>query len=377
MLQFHNVKNTAGHLLSRQSNGALCLEASTKTPITAACTAASDTPMLLEAGAQNIHFGSPESGSELIGLRAVAEGSTTLLRHGIEGPFLRIVKGRILADANQSRAAPFQLVPGPPPAAGSPLHKLPPRAKFTPEGLAEMLATGDAGLMPVIQALLPQFNAMDARAAWAITPPTPARDIFHHIIRDHSRTQLHPFNGYTADVLRPMIDSLGWSIGDKTYGTPRVMEAGRGRLSIGRYCSMADPLIILGNHNIRSASSYPFVDLWVEWPGTLPDMSDHSAEDVTIGNDVWIGANVTILPGVEIGDGAIIGAGCVVRGKVPPYAICLGNPHSIVAKRFDNESISRLLELRWWDWPDAKIDRHLPLLLAPAIKAFLDKAEAG
>ena len=68
-----------------------------------------------------------------------------------------------------------------------------------------------------------------------------------------------------------------------------------------------------------------------------------------IGNDVFIGANVTVLDGVRIGDGAVIGAGAVVTRDIPPYAIATGVPAQVKKYRFDEETISRLLDSRWWD----------------------------
>ena len=95
-----------------------------------------------------------------------------------------------------------------------------------------------------------------------------------------------------------------------------------------------------------------------------------------IGNDVWIGANAFIGSGVTIHDGAVIGAHAVVVKDVPPYAVCVGNPGRVVKYRFEPEIITALLKLRWWDWPDEKIDRFLPLILSPDIVAFLNAAEA-
>ncbi len=86
-----------------------------------------------------------------------------------------------------------------------------------------------------------------------------------------------------------------------------------------------------------------------------------SKGDVVIGNDVWIGHGATILSGVTIGHGAVIGACAVVTKDVPPYGIVVGTPARLVRKRFSDENIAILLNLRWWDWPEEKIDqaRHL------------------
>ena len=64
------------------------------------------------------------------------------------------------------------------------------------------------------------------------------------------------------------------------------------------------------------------------------------------------------LPGVHIGDGAIIGANSVVGGDVLPYTIVVGNPAKVLRKRFDDEVIEKLLGIKWWDWPDEKLEKY-------------------
>ncbi|HBR11198.1 MAG TPA: acetyltransferase [Chryseobacterium sp.] len=70
---------------------------------------------------------------------------------------------------------------------------------------------------------------------------------------------------------------------------------------------------------------------------------------VIIGNDVWIGANSIIIDGVKICDGAIIAANSVVTNDVEPYNIVGGSPAKPLKKRFENEEIEFLLELKWWN----------------------------
>ena len=86
------------------------------------------------------------------------------------------------------------------------------------------------------------------------------------------------------------------------------------------------------------------------------------AHPITIGNDVWIGQNVTVMPGVHIGDGAIIAANSVVAKDVPAYCIAGGNPCKIIKKRFDDELITYLLDLKWWDWDAEKIFKNMAAL---------------
>lgn len=76
---------------------------------------------------------------------------------------------------------------------------------------------------------------------------------------------------------------------------------------------------------------------------------------IIIGNDVFIGANVTILDGIKIGDGAVIGAGAVVSKDIPPYAIAVGCPVSIIRYRFDNEQIDALKKIEWWTFDERKL----------------------
>ena len=325
--------------------------------------------MLLEAG------GTPRL---LLGLRIVgAGGGAVHLRHGMAGRFLRLTEEGVCADAEEAALASsfrFAAEATRLPDTG-PLARIPTDARFDAPGLTALFALGEPGLLPAIEALLPVLTIETVRQAWSDTPEVPERDIFYELVRAESRARLNRFPGYTVDRLGDQVALFGWSIGESSYGFPRIMESGRGKLTIGRYCSMADPWIVLGNHNTATATSYPFVDLWAEWPGTKAGMADHIARDVVIGNDVWIGVEAVILPGAVIGDGAVIGAGCVVRGTIQPYAICVGNPAVTVKYRFDEATRARLLRLRWWDWPAARVDRYLSLLLLPDIGGFLDRAE--
>ena len=80
-----------------------------------------------------------------------------------------------------------------------------------------------------------------------------------------------------------------------------------------------------------------------------------------VGSDVWIGDNALVLSGVEIGDGAIVGAGAVVTKSVPPYAIVGGVPARLIRYRFSKEQIEKLIELKWWNWPQARIAKNQEL----------------
>ena len=135
-------------------------------------------------------------------------------------------------------------------------------------------------------------------------------------------------------------------------------------LIIGKFCSIACGVRFLftsANHAMSSLSTYPFPLFFEEWnlPGEQVTKAWDNKGDIVIGNDVWIGYEAVILSGVTIGDGAIIAARAVVTQDVPPYTIVGGVPAKPIRKRFTEETITKLLALRWWDWPKEKIARNL------------------
>lgn len=139
------------------------------------------------------------------------------------------------------------------------------------------------------------------------------------------------------------------------------------KLVIGKFCAIASgTTFIMGpaNHRIASVSTYPFHVFGGEWAkNTPPHLSQLPRKgDIVIGNDVWIGRCSVILPGVTIGDGAIIGAYSLVAGDVEPYSVIGGNPARLIKKRFSDQLIHLLLQLKWWDYPPEELTKLLPLL---------------
>ena len=175
---------------------------------------------------------------------------------------------------------------------------------------------------------------------------------------------------YTKDLLGDR-----YSIGDHTYGKPRVVSWKKEgtSLRIGKYCSISTHVVIfLGSeHRTDWVSTYPFPSLWKE----ARSIKGHpfSKGDVTIGNDVYVGYHVTILSGVTIGDGAAIGACSVVTRNIPPYAIVAGNPAQIIRYRFDEETIRKLLDIKWWNWADDKVAENVHLICSDSVNALIKK----
>jgi virginiamycin A acetyltransferase len=115
-----------------------------------------------------------------------------------------------------------------------------------------------------------------------------------------------------------------------------------------------------GNHAIDGFTTYPFKAFGGEW-GNAP-LNGANKGDTVIGNDVWIGNSATIMPGVQVNDGAIIATNSCVTKDVPPYTIVGGNPAKEIRKRFDEDTIKFLIELKWWDWSIEKITENLDFL---------------
>ena len=149
------------------------------------------------------------------------------------------------------------------------------------------------------------------------------------------------------------------------------------RLIIGKFCSIACGAKFLfnsANHTLDSLSNYTFPLFFEEWDLDKKDVASawDNKGDIVVGNDVWIGYEAVIMAGGHIGDGAVIAARAVVTKDVPPYTIVGGTPAREIRKRFDEETIARLLELQWWDWPTEKIRRSLPYIMGKNCDSLSD-----
>lgn len=127
--------------------------------------------------------------------------------------------------------------------------------------------------------------------------------------------------------------------------------------TIGSFCSISNKCVIgAPDHPINWVSTSP---VFIEGNNFLrKNFSKHKFKDneaTTIGNDVWIGTSCLIKEGVTIGDGAIIGMGSIVTKNIPAYEIWAGNPARLIKKRFDDTVVQKLLNIKWWEWPEMKI----------------------
>jgi virginiamycin A acetyltransferase len=137
------------------------------------------------------------------------------------------------------------------------------------------------------------------------------------------------------------------------------------KLIIGKFCMIASGATFVmngGNHLTEAISAYPFAIFGGGWEGAMNGKAYPTKGDTIIGNDVWIGYDATIMPGVRVGDGAVIAAKAIVTKDVAPYSIVAGNPAREIKKRFPDERIKELLEIRWWDWEIEKITENVAVL---------------
>lgn len=139
------------------------------------------------------------------------------------------------------------------------------------------------------------------------------------------------------------------------------------KLIIGNFCAIANGVQFLmgsANHRMSSVTTYPFSAFGGIWENIVPPHLSQLPKkgDIIIGNDVWIGRESMIMPGVNVGNGAIIGARSLVTKDVPPYAIVGGNPAKILKMRFDEELVSLLEKLQWWNFDENKLIKWLPIL---------------
>ena len=134
------------------------------------------------------------------------------------------------------------------------------------------------------------------------------------------------------------------------------------KLTIGKFCMIASNITFImngANHLINALTTYPFAIFGNGWENAMDGKNYPKKGDINIGNDVWIGYGSTIMAGVTIGDGAIIATNSTVIKDVEPYSIVGGNPAIEIKKRFSDDKIRRLLELKWWNWDIQKITKNI------------------
>jgi virginiamycin A acetyltransferase len=194
-----------------------------------------------------------------------------------------------------------------------------------------------------------------------------------------SASEIHPMKGFPqVCFIKNTVNDPQINIGDYTYyDDPNGSEHFErnvlylypfmgDKLIIGKFCAIAKDVKFImngANHKINCISTYPFSIFGNGWEKVTPKIEELPFKgDTEVGNDVWIGYDSLIMPGIKIGDGAIIAARSLVVNDVPPYTLVGGNPAKIIKKRFTEETIKILLDIKWWDWDIEKITRNLEII---------------
>jgi acetyltransferase-like isoleucine patch superfamily enzyme len=129
---------------------------------------------------------------------------------------------------------------------------------------------------------------------------------------------------------------------------------------IGSFCSLGSNIKIGGaNHTVNWVStSQVFNNNKDSLNKKFANHSFDPFKPTIIGSDVWISDNVMIKAGITIGDGVVIGMGSVVTKDISSFQIWAGNPAKLIKNRFDEATIKKLSNLKWWEWDDSIISRN-------------------
>ena len=154
--------------------------------------------------------------------------------------------------------------------------------------------------------------------------------------------------GMYSTINRSEMDSYS-NLGVSSYVSDTV---------IGRYSLIGSRVSIGGfGHPLDYLSVGAFqwgqnLDYW-GFPDQLKNNFDNhlrpTPKPTQIGSDCWVGDNSVLLAGIVIGNGAVIGAGSIVTRDIPPFAIAVGNPATVIRYRFDTQLIENLERKKWWE----------------------------
>ena len=189
---------------------------------------------------------------------------------------------------------------------------------------------------------------------------------------------------YNSQIDSTTIINSGCSIVNSTIG--RYNNIGYdnelNNVEIGSFCSFSDHVFIGGDeHPLEWVSTSPVFE-GINHSGPKRKFAKFEVPltaKTYIGNDVWIAHGVCIKAGITVGTGAAIGTGAVVTKDVPPYAIVAGVPAKIIRYRFDENTISALLDSNWWELSDEQLDvvgKYIknPLEFVEAVKKVWEHA---
>lgn len=174
------------------------------------------------------------------------------------------------------------------------------------------------------------------------------------------RAEIEPYAGFFSGRVLPT------RMGAFSYSNALLSP----RLEIGRYCSIAGGLAVLGaSHPLERVSTAPFtynaIDIhanfaaaaadWGITPTPQPRRAGHPNQ-IVMGHDVWAGEAVVLGRGIRIGTGAVLATRALVTKDVPPFHVVGGVPARTLKLRFPERVIERLLASEWWRYAFPDLD---------------------
>ena len=78
------------------------------------------------------------------------------------------------------------------------------------------------------------------------------------------------------------------------------------------------------------------------------------------------------MSGVTISDGVVIANNSHVVKNAEAYTLIVWNPAKTIKHRFTKEQINALMQIKWWNWEDSKINEYSDLLCSDNIDTFIN-----
>lgn len=164
-------------------------------------------------------------------------------------------------------------------------------------------------------------------------------------------------------------DDLPIEIGRQTYLSGHSLLRGKDFLKIGAFTSIAEGLYLNTSadlHPYEYASMTNFAsERRCKGDGLSMDISFDQIESqktgISIGSDVWIGRDVRIFSGARVADGCVVAERSLVRGDTEPYGVYAGVPAKLKKFRFPDKVIASLLDMKWWNWNNERLQRNKKL----------------
>ena len=129
-------------------------------------------------------------------------------------------------------------------------------------------------------------------------------------------------------------------------------------IKIGNYCSFANELYVAtANHPMNLFTTHPVA--YCQAYGAPPEAQDIVSQGLTI-LDRAACPHYGRMP--KDCEWRYNWGGAVVTHDVPPYAVVAGNPAKIIRYRYDEGTIRKLEETKWWLKDKESLKKEWPIL---------------